>query len=224
MTPRLTPVDSRRWPPVATCLPVATERWPLVSVLSGGTGPRARARVMGCLVAGTWAAPIPTGHARMRERDGVAIAKSGGTPVDSVTSSGRYEGRGEALTNSRAKTRARLGVATVRLYSRPMLSGFWAGLGFAFDEEASPPRRVPKRERPRCGARCRTGAPCRAPAVWDAESNEPRNGRCRMHGGLSTGARTEEGRARLREAGRRGALARWAKRRVELGEVRGPRC
>jgi hypothetical protein len=41
---------------------------------------------------------------------------------------------------------------------------------------------------PRCGARTRTGCRCRQPAM--------RNGRCRLHGGLSTGPRTAEGRAR----------------------------
>jgi hypothetical protein len=44
----------------------------------------------------------------------------------------------------------------------------------------------------RCGARTRAGCGCRAPAMA--------NGRCRMHGGASTGPRTEEGRARLRAA------------------------
>lgn len=39
----------------------------------------------------------------------------------------------------------------------------------------------------RCGARTRAGHPCRQPAM--------RNGRCRLHGGLSTGARTEAGKA-----------------------------
>ena len=48
-------------------------------------------------------------------------------------------------------------------------------------------------EAPRCGARCkRTGAPCRAPAM--------QNGRCRLHGGLSTGPRTQEGIRRIKEA------------------------
>jgi hypothetical protein len=43
---------------------------------------------------------------------------------------------------------------------------------------------------PRCGARTRrTGCPCRAPAM--------RNGRCRLHGGKSTGPRPLEGRARI---------------------------
>ena len=50
-----------------------------------------------------------------------------------------------------------------------------------------------KSERPRCGARCRDGHPCQAPAVWDYENDRPCNGRCRMHGGLSTGPKTLEG-------------------------------
>src|SRR5580692_13177378 len=43
---------------------------------------------------------------------------------------------------------------------------------------------------PRCGAKARTtGCPCRAPAMP--------NGRCRMHGGKSTGPRTSTGLANL---------------------------
>jgi len=45
---------------------------------------------------------------------------------------------------------------------------------------------------PRCGARTRAGGCCRQPAM--------KNGRCRMHGGLSTGPRTPEGRERCRRA------------------------
>jgi hypothetical protein len=45
---------------------------------------------------------------------------------------------------------------------------------------------------PRCGARTRAGCPCRQPAMA--------NGRCRMHGGLSTGPRTPAGLARSRAA------------------------
>ena len=47
---------------------------------------------------------------------------------------------------------------------------------------------------PRCGARTRAGGCCRQPAM--------RNGRCRLHGGLSTGPRTAEGRARCAAARR----------------------
>ncbi len=45
---------------------------------------------------------------------------------------------------------------------------------------------------PRCGARTRAGCSCRQPAM--------KNGRCRMHGGLSTGPRTAAGRERCRRA------------------------
>ena len=45
---------------------------------------------------------------------------------------------------------------------------------------------------PRCGARTRAGGTCQSPAMP--------NGRCRMHGGPSTGPRTPEGLKRMREA------------------------
>ena len=38
---------------------------------------------------------------------------------------------------------------------------------------------------PRCGAKTRKGTPCKAPSMA--------NGRCRMHGGKSTGPRTPKG-------------------------------
>ncbi len=60
----------------------------------------------------------------------------------------------------------------------------------------------PKRERPRCGARCRNGKSCKAAPVWDLRLDRAVNGRCRMHGGLSTGPKTEEGRRRIAESNR----------------------
>jgi len=45
---------------------------------------------------------------------------------------------------------------------------------------------------PRCGATTRKGMPCKAPAMV--------NGRCRLHGGKSTGPRTPEGLERSRKA------------------------
>jgi ribosomal protein L32 len=48
---------------------------------------------------------------------------------------------------------------------------------------------------PRCGAKTRSGAPCKSPAMP--------NGRCRMHGGTSTGPRTAEGLERMRRANTR---------------------
>jgi len=45
---------------------------------------------------------------------------------------------------------------------------------------------------PRCGAQTRRGTSCLAPAM--------QNGRCRMHGGKSTGPKTAEGIQRIRDA------------------------
>ena len=45
----------------------------------------------------------------------------------------------------------------------------------------------------RCGARTRQGTACQ-------RTGSPKNGRCHLHGGASTGPRTEEGRARIAAA------------------------
>lgn len=45
---------------------------------------------------------------------------------------------------------------------------------------------------PRCGAKTRSECPCKAPAMA--------NGRCRMHGGTSTGPRTTAGIERIAKA------------------------
>lgn len=45
---------------------------------------------------------------------------------------------------------------------------------------------------PRCGAKTRRGTLCKCPAMA--------NGRCRLHGGLSTGPKTAEGIERIRRA------------------------
>ncbi|WP_420026550.1 HGGxSTG domain-containing protein [Fuscovulum ytuae] len=50
------------------------------------------------------------------------------------------------------------------------------------------------------GAKTRKGEPCR-------NNSESGKRRCKFHGGMSTGPRTEEGRARIAEAQR----ARWGK-------------
>ena len=55
--------------------------------------------------------------------------------------------------------------------------------------------KVQPRDRNACGAKTRKGRSCKAKPVLH-------KGRCRMHGGLSTGPRTEEGRERVAEAQR----------------------
>jgi len=60
---------------------------------------------------------------------------------------------------------------------------------------------------PRCGARTRRQTPCRGPAM--------KNGRCRMHGGLSTGPRTPEGLERSQKARwKHGARSRETRERL----------
>src|SRR5215216_517394 len=65
---------------------------------------------------------------------------------------------------------------------------------------------------PRCGARTRRGTRCQGPAM--------KNGRCRMHGGTSTGPRTPEGLERSRKAnwkhGRYSAEARASRREAAV--------
>ena len=65
---------------------------------------------------------------------------------------------------------------------------------------------------PRCGARTRSGLACKGQAMA--------NGRCRMHGGSSTGPRTPEGLQRLVQArtvhGRYGAEMRELRRLMRL--------
>jgi hypothetical protein len=73
-------------------------------------------------------------------------------------------------------------------------------------------RRVRRRDRPRCGAMTRGGTPCQAPCVWDREKDAPRNGKCKLHGGLSSGPTTKEGRQRAIEAMQQGHR-RWRDRR-----------
>ncbi len=65
------------------------------------------------------------------------------------------------------------------------------------------PKKLAKRliaPRVTCGAKTRSGAPCRA-------KSEPGRQRCRFHGGLSTGPKTKKGRERIAQAQRK----RWAK-------------
>jgi hypothetical protein len=53
-----------------------------------------------------------------------------------------------------------------------------------------------RKDRPRCGAKTRAGGSCLVRV-------EPGKARCRFHGGLSTGPKTEAGRRRIADAQRR---------------------
>lgn len=61
----------------------------------------------------------------------------------------------------------------------------------------------PRKNRGTCDAKTRQGGSCQAPPVWDKISDKALNGRCKLHGGKSTGPRTEVGREAIRESNRR---------------------
>ena len=60
-------------------------------------------------------------------------------------------------------------------------------IGLADNGQALPPN-----ERPRCGAKTRAGSQCKHPV-------SPGKRRCRLHGGASSGPKTEEGKKRIAE-------------------------
>ena len=68
---------------------------------------------------------------------------------------------------------------------------------------------------PRCGAKAKsTGEPCQCPAMA--------NGRCKLHGGKSTGPRTKEGKDRQRRAVTKHGLYAGLNQ-PDYGEAAGPR-
>lgn len=64
------------------------------------------------------------------------------------------------------------------------------------------PPRLRRKERGVCGSKTRRGTACQAPPVWNKSTDKARNGRCKLHGGLSTGPKTEPGREAIRVSNR----------------------
>lgn len=63
--------------------------------------------------------------------------------------------------------------------------------------------KTPRKMRGTCNAKTRKGSPCQASPVWNKSTDKARNGRCKLHGGLSTGPRTEAGKEAIRASNRR---------------------
>lgn len=66
--------------------------------------------------------------------------------------------------------------------------------------------KVQRKKRGVCGAKTRRGSLCQAPPVWNRSKDKARNGRCKLHGGHSTGPKTEAGREVIRASNRRRSL------------------
>ncbi len=66
--------------------------------------------------------------------------------------------------------------------------------------------RLPRSRRGTCMAKTRKGTPCKAPPVWNKTQDKARNGRCKLHGGFSTGPKTDAGKEAIRASNRRRAM------------------
>lgn len=74
--------------------------------------------------------------------------------------------------------------------------------------------RVKRPDRPQCGARCRDGHACKAPAVWDAVRDRALNGRCKLHGACLRGRRLQRASGAAQRDGGRGGRHSWRSRRM----------
>jgi len=146
-----------------------------------------------------------SGVQNLRKAHGVTqrqLAKAAGLHVNSIHRLERFETLPETSWYS---------VGLVGLALREIASagispqGVWARAMWSVTADT-----VSSRRKKECGARTRKGTACRAKALA--------NGRCKFHGGLSTGPRTAEGRARIRQA----QLQRWARWRVARNKVAMP--
>src|ERR1043165_5217684 len=75
--------------------------------------------------------------------------------------------------------------------------------------------------KPTCGAKTRTGAPCKSRVLH-------RKGKCKNHGGLSTGPRTEDGKRRSRNGAAKGRMIQRLRRekanKAGKGKTDGENC
>lgn len=74
-----------------------------------------------------------------------------------------------------------------------LLRDEWASRGYAPPFPKYPPMDEDLKDL-RCGAKTRAGTPCKLNSLYS-------NGRCKYHGGLSTGAKTAEGKAKVAKNG-----------------------
>lgn len=102
------------------------------------------------------------------------------------------DAKGSAAIEAAARDRRRRWRAYHEEHER--IAREWAARGYQY-----PPPVYPRLPRDlvglTCGARTRAGAPCKLTSIY-------RNGRCKLHGGLSTGPTSAQGKARSASNGR----------------------
>jgi hypothetical protein len=70
----------------------------------------------------------------------------------------------------------------------------WEARGYQYPPPVTPPFPDDLRDLA-CGAKTRAGTPCKLTSIYA-------NGRCKLHGGMSTGPTSAEGKARAAENGK----------------------
>lgn len=89
-------------------------------------------------------------------------------------------------------------MSTGKVSLRQKWIAYWRGVYAAWDAGHNDHPPFPEELRDmRCEAKTRSGTPCRMKALYS-------NGRCKLHGGLSTGPKTEAGKARASQNWRGG--------------------
>ncbi len=152
------------------------------------------------------------GRDRRHRDSGPASPGAAAAPASATGTTGRAQAAGEGRDHMhRDSVPARQAAASAAIAAMPPAPAATRGGPLRNGNPRGNPNIAP-----RCGARTRSGCPCRAPAMRGRL-------RCRMHGGASTGPRTEVGLARLRAArtihGRYAATER-ARNRHQLSLLR----
>jgi hypothetical protein len=134
------------------------------------------------------------GVERRRGAGPLAAASPCPTVAASITAGCRRGRRHRQARPGHWRTCGSIGMTTVGVIGMSRLNSMERALLYFWCHRK---HKLPKSQRPRCGARCRDGHPCRVPvvvkSVWGGLST-----RCRMHGGLSPA-----------RAPRRAGAARW---------------
>lgn len=84
-----------------------------------------------------------------------------------------------------------------RCYCRESAAYFDAFRRNGYVHSGTKPVRPKELDQLQCGAKTRAGTPCKITSIYS-------NGRCKLHGGLSTGPKTKKGKQQSRINGKQG--------------------
>ncbi|WP_323031555.1 HGGxSTG domain-containing protein [Brachymonas denitrificans] len=138
-------------------------------------------------LAATCLTAAASGRTRATNGKGCDVAQAAGRPHEVW----KVSARGRPLTDDERRKLWRCWCKESREASER-----WAARGYGYPAEPQPPM-PPEVVGLACGAKTRAGTPCKLTSIYAS-------GRCKLHGGLSTGPKTPEGRAQSARNGRQG--------------------